>query len=526
MRTRFWSLSLVILLLVTLTCAPVSTLAEGVTYPIEGGKSVSWWMPMNGNLVTHLKTYSEHPVYKQLMANAGVNVDFVHPAIGQEKEEFSIMLASMELPDIIQTFPQYYSGGLEAALDDGVILDLTELVKEHAPDYYALISKDEETYKQFTKDGKILAFYTFWEELNPSAACITMRKDWLDQFGLKAEDMTTYAAVEQYFQGIKDNYPDVAPFMLNVKYDPYYYGFNMYPDTDGVRWYQVDGKVVYNDYGEQTSYRGWLTLMNSWYQKGYISPDFASYNGEQARSMFSAGLIGCFAEPIGNVYSDADASGLPIVKTPWWRQTPEAPINVYFPEGLERNGGQATVITSQCKNVVEAVKLLNYSFTDAGMLLTNYGVEGTSYTRNDQGEIQYTDLVLANPSYGTAVTHQLYRIHWIPNRKLADTTANPNITKRKELVEGRLMYAAGDPTMNGDYLLPAGVTLTPEEGAECGTIMNNVTTYIREMRLKFITGATAIDDTTWATYLAELDRMGLPRASEITQAAYDRYMGK
>ena len=518
MKKKIFALALALSLLLGITAAS----AEAVTYPIgDGSQTLSWWIPMNGNLVTVMQSYNEHPIYQQLMKDTGVNIDFTHPATGQESEEFGLMLVSGELPDIIQTFPDYYTGGVAAGYDDGVILDLTDLVKEYAPDYYALISADEDTYRQFTTDGKILAFYTYWEEYNPSAMCITLRQDWLDEFGLKAEDMTTYDAIEQYFQAILDNKPGVAPLYLNVTTNEYYLGYNIRPN-----WYQIDGQVVYYDQGEQPQYRAWLERMNSWYEKGYISVDFASYSSSEARSMFSAGLIGCFCEPIGNVYSDADSSGLSIAKSPYWYETDGMTVNVYFPEGLERNGGQGTVITSACEDPITAVKLLNYAYTDAGMMLTNYGIEGMCYTVADDGSIQYTDLVLNNPDYGTAVTHQLYRIHWIANRKLADTTCNPNVTKRQDVIDGRLLYTVPTDTFNGDYLLPAGVSscLTVEENSERSAIMSNVNTYISEMRLKFITGSASLDDASWAEYLATLENYGLSRAIEITQTAYARYL--
>ena len=57
------------------------------------------------------------------------------------------------------------------------------------------------------------------------------------------------------------------------------------------------------------------------------------------------------------------------------------------------------------------------------------------------------------------------------------------------------------------------------ENTERSAIMNNVNTYISEMRLKFITGSAALDDATWAEYLATLENYGLSRAIEITQTA-------
>ena len=155
------TLALVLALLLTLTLAG-GALAE-ITYPLgKEETTLTWWVPMNGNLVTQMSTYNEHPVYQQLMKDVGVNIEFQHPAVGQEKEQFGLMLLQDKLPDIIQAFPGYYDGGVQAAYDDGVIIDLTDLVKEYAPDYWALISADDTTYRQFTVNGKVLAFYTYW----------------------------------------------------------------------------------------------------------------------------------------------------------------------------------------------------------------------------------------------------------------------------------------------------------------------------------------------------------------------------
>ena len=514
-------ISLILALLLCLSAAGCA-LAEGVSYPMgKEDTTLSWWLPMNGNLVTVMGSYNEHPVYQQLAKNAGVTINFEHPAAGQEREEFGLLMVRDKLPDIIQNFNDYYTGQVQAGYDDGIVMDLTDLVKEYAPDYYALISKDEATWRQFTTNDRILAFYTYWEELNPGAQHVTLRQDWLDEFGLKAEDMTTYDAIEAYFQGILDNKPGVAPLYLNATYEGYYWGYNV---ING--WIAADGKVAYMDTGDQPQYRKLLERFHSWYEKGYVSVDFASYKSAEARSLFSAGLIGCFGEPIGNVVSDADSSGLSIVKSPFWKETEDTVVHTYFPEGLERNGGQCTVITTTCEDPITAVKLLNYGYTDEGMILTNFGIEGLSYTKDEAGNIHYTDLVVKNPDYGTAVTHQLYRIHWIPNRKLADTTCNPNVTKRQDIVEGRLRYTAITDTFNGDYKLPAGISLTMDENSERSSIMSNVNTYIGEMRLKFITGAEPLNDETWANYIQTLKSMGLDRAIEITQAAYDRYIAQ
>ena len=504
--------------------------AETITYPLSTDTELTYWVDMTNTLFAVMESYNEHIVWNKWQENTGVKLNFEHPAAGMAKEDFGLMLVSGELPDIIQEFGSYYTGGIQAGYEDGLVMDLTDLVKEYAPDYYKLISQNEDTWRQFTVNDRILSFNVWNEEENVSSKCILMRQDWLDEFGLKAEDMTTYDAYEKYFQAILDNKPGVVPLYLTVTpnnssssvNNTIYWGYNIQPD-----WCHIGDEVIYYDKGNLENYRAWMERMHAWYEKGYISQDFASYTYADSRAKFSAGTVGCYVVNVGPGVSDADASGIPIVKCPLWRVNADDAVNVCYYEGFERNGQHGTVITTACKDPITAVKLLNYGYTDEGMYLSNYGVEGVSYTVDESGKRVFTDTVYKNPTYGTTLTMYIYRIHYMPNRRLADVTSNPAITIRPEVVAMRKQYTEISDKLNGNYIMPTSVALTSEENAERSGIMQNADTYIAEMRLKFITGVVEINDATWSEYLTTLyDTYKLSRALEITQAAYNRYIGK
>jgi putative aldouronate transport system substrate-binding protein len=76
----------------------------------------------------------------------------------------------------------------------------------------------------------------------------------------------------------------------------------------------------------------------------------------------------------------------------------------------------------------------------------------------------------------------------------------------------------------GKGKMPVGVTLTAEESDELTNIEASLGTYVPEMSAKFITGEATKAD--WENYLKELDKMGLARALEIRQAAYDRFLAR
>lgn len=74
---------------------------------------------------------------------------------------------------------------------------------------------------------------------------------------------------------------------------------------------------------------------------------------------------------------------------------------------------------------------------------------------------------------------------------------------------------------NGYKHMMPRTMLTAEENAEYSKIMNDVKTYVDEMKIKFIVGAEPISK--FEDYRAELKKMGIERAIELQQAAFDRY---
>ena len=54
--------------------------------------------------------------------------------------------------------------------------------------------------------------------------------------------------------------------------------------------------------------------------------------------------------------------------------------------------------------------------------------------------------------------------------------------------------------------------------------MAQVDTFAKEMMVKYITGAESLDN--FDSYIDEVNDYGLTRATEITQAALDRFLGQ
>lgn len=74
-----------------------------------------------------------------------------------------------------------------------------------------------------------------------------------------------------------------------------------------------------------------------------------------------------------------------------------------------------------------------------------------------------------------------------------------------------------------DVKLPM-VSLTTEESLEMATMTSLIDDYRKEMVVKFIMGQEPLEN--FPAFVAELNELGVNRALEIYQAAYERYLAR
>ena len=88
------------------------------------------------------------------------------------------------------------------------------------------------------------------------------------------------------------------------------------------------------------------------------------------------------------------------------------------------------------------------------------------------------------------------------------------------------MYNVWDPSSDGTGVLPTPyMTMPAEEGEEFAALMADIKTYVAECKHKFVTGEMTVDGD-WDAFQAQLESMGIARATEIWQASYDRYLAR
>lgn len=183
-------------------------------------------------------------------------------------------------------------------------------------------------------------------------------------------------------------------------------------------------------------------------------------------------------------------------------------------------GAEASAaISASSKHPELAVQVLDYAYGEEGYLLFNYGIEGQSYNWKD-GKPELTELITSNPdnlSYLEALT-------------LYTHTVNPGpYVESKELI-GKLAVTNEDhnydswKTDNLKHILPP-VSISAEESNEFTRIMSDVDTLVNEITLKVILGSEPADEA-FRELTEKLESLGIGRALEIQQAAYDRFLNR
>lgn len=509
------------------TAAPSSEEAgEDFGLPIcEEKTTISIWVPMSSNVTNIVDNIGDTAFFKALEERTNVHVEFQHPSAGGEAQAFNLLISSGELPDMVMCSAAYpYPGGFDQAVADGYFMDLTDLIPKYCPNYlkavesYAAKTTFEKQYLNAikTEEGRYVGIGQVFIEPQGDFAGYYMRKDWLDDLGLK--EPVTYEDWENVLTKFKEEKGATAPLALaSTGYD----GFNDLPGGYGVNssFYQIDNKIHYGPM--EDGWKDYMTMLNRWYQKGLIDPDFMSgSNFLPDTAMIVTGKTGAFftmytlIAMYENGNEDPNALYVPVTAP----VLKEGDKNMFGLQMLPGFGGLA--ISQDSKNAEVCLKWLNYMYSPEGSLFVNYGVEGDTFEYVD-GVPQYTEKVTKNEKYSFSEAMCYYTMPsgYLPNlqdwrRELAAVPekdcANYEVFPSNKTTERSL------PSLTG--------IMNAEESTEYAKLFADVDTIMSEATVGFITGTKPLDE--WDSYVEKLKSAGIERLIEIGQGAWDRFMNK
>jgi putative aldouronate transport system substrate-binding protein len=494
--------------------------ASGTTgYPLNTSATISWWLEIPTNVSANYTSVADTPFGKGLQERTGVKINYLHPPAGGGNEQFNLLVASGDLPDIMERNWIQYPGGPEKAIEDGVVLKLNDIYPKYAP-YLSAYFKANPDIDRMTKTDSG-SYYSFplisAEPILLTSAGPMIRQDWLDDLGLQMP--TTIDEWHTVLTAFKEKKNSPAP--LSFEYNSYFDSCYLFYAYHANRDFYVgdDGKIAYG--GIENNYRDFLVTFSQWYKEGLVDPDLPTQQFQQVSAKITGNVSGATVGSLNSrmgVWTNAVRASNPKFKlagvpVPVLKKG-DKPFRGY---GTQAYRGTGAAITGASKNQEIAARVLDYTYGPEGHLYYNFGVEGTTY-KMVNGYPTYTDEVLNNPK------------GWPSAQVLASYShagyGGPYIQDARYILQVLTLpeqRQALDKWVWDGWLkqVVPSITPTPDESREFARIMNEINTYKNEMELKFILGTENLSS--WSTYVSTIKRMGIDRAVEIQNAALARY---
>ncbi len=495
------------------------------TWPLKEKKELSIWIVWSNDYVENPNDLKAIQKMEEL-TNVHVNWQVVDAASAQE--QFGLMLASGEYPDIIRDCGTYYPGGTEKGVQDGVLVDLTDVAEKYMPNYTALRTSIPELEKDtVTDEGKIVGTRTitsYFGDIRGERvwAGMALRGDWLDELGLEVP--RTIDDWDKVLTAFKENYPECeAPLMIGTNGYDY---FSHFLSAYGVLGeFYKDGDTV--KYGPlEDGYKQWLTLFHDWYERGLIDPNFMTNSADMASpaDYIGTGKAGAGVQLWGltsdvlktqGYTTDEDfnlvATSSPVLKE---GDTPEIGFNT---SALVK---EEVGISTSTKDLELACRYLDFWYSNESMLLNTLGIEGESYTVDADGTYHLTDAMQAMVDEGKVNT----RAEAVYTYTLGTADFGLyNWGMFDPIYEGQDALKAYDEFDKDkfDLMLPPCMTMTDAENTEYVTLYTDIQTLARENTVKFITGEKSLDE--YEEFVEQLRSYNIDRCIELQQAALDRY---
>ena len=494
-----------------------------ISYPLaDTPATLDYWITWELSADTMYNDVSEHIAFKELEEATGVHLNVLAQSQAAGQTNTNLMIASGDYADMIGMFS--YPTGMDAAVDDEIVVDLKDMIPEYAPDYYRyLIADDNKLWKSVqTDEGHIGAFVTVGTK--PTVADGTMTFQFmLDELGVKKDDLRTVDQYEDYLTAAKNQYGMAAPlylpgdFMLDGDTLANTYGVALKVDaiTGDLPWIVEDGEVKFG-YLED-GFTEYVTLLHDWYEKGLIDSDTAShpteYRDEDLINLVANKQVAVFHRGDGLVDMLSGISGEQVM--PIYFPTVNADDTLHVGGGVDTISGETgTVITTGCDNLELAMQFMNYCYTDDWVLPSNYGVEGETYDMVD-GEPVFQEWVYTTEGRTFSSVLMDYTF-------LAMVDANVETPGRSEAAISCEDTWNDNIDNQNDY--PVGAAMTIDEGDQYNRHAGDLVTLVKQYTAKFITGDEPLSNI--PEFQQKLRDTGIQDCIDAKQSAYDRYMSR
>ncbi|WP_274652015.1 extracellular solute-binding protein [Paenibacillus humicola] len=460
-------------------------------------------------------------------------------------EKRQISLASGDYPDAFLLVPyidNFTQNDLLRYGQQGVILPLNDLIDQYAPNIKKTLEENPD-YKAINTapDGKIYGL----TQLSACYHCSFPNKMWVNTKWMKQLGIETPKTTEDFkkmLEAFKNDDPngngkkDEVPLSgsketFGVHVIPYLMNAFIY-DDDHTYLMMDSGKVDFSP--NKPQWREGLKYVKSLFDEGLIDPGAFTQNadafkkiGENSPQILGAGAgmhPAIFIDIAdGNRYSK-DYDSIPPISGP--------DGTAYATTQYTGNPGTAFVLTNKASKEAQIamIKALDYIYTFDGELAADNGVEGVDWRKPKEGEkaldesIQPRYATIQKPA-GSKPTNNAWA--QLGQYNLSAEFRN-SIVQSTDIYKSdgyeRRLFAATKNNYDGKQpkeVFPYwAVWIDPASADQASILQTNITNYVDQSALQFITGNKDLDKD-WDSYVKGFDSLDLKSYLDMMQKAYD-----
>lgn len=466
-------------------------------------------------------------VYKEVEKITGTKVTWIHPAVGADIDmAINLMVASKDLPDlIVKAKWKDASGGVASWVTDGTLCDLTKRIPESMPAYWKTVQGIPGAINDLYVDGKL--YYV--AEIGHGSAYRgpVLRGDWLRKLNQKFP--TTVGELYDVLTAIRKGDPngngkaDEWP-MSDLAFQDQNFGLGHLLWPFGVHWgfLQVDGKVTFGPL--QPEFAEAMAYIRKLYAEGLIDPDYATQDRNSLDGKFMNHLVGYEygMQPTKMNGALNGAGGFAAEGTLNMKRDAAGPAYVFGSEYIAYiSSNSDTAVTTKCREPGKALSWIDFFFTDEGVKLGNWGIEGLSHKMVDGKPVyDFTGaLALRKDLDANSVKYMflLMSLSTFPTRQTLPAYYATLHPLSATAIDGWNKVA------DKSRILP-NVSLSQKERESINDRLVDINTYIAIQYDKLVTGQTPIAEI--PAIQKRLVDMGINDCIKVYQAAYDRYLRK
>lgn len=438
----------------------------------------------------------------------------------------SVALASADLPDIIMGIT---TDELRKYAPNGQFLNLYDY-EEETKDYMAIVNAEDRAAKTKTfeiEDG-MYGFQTLEYNRIDLAPLVALRVDRLKEANVSTP--TTWDELYDAMLAIKELYPDQYVFSTRngttymIGQLAYAMGSGGFPcfSSSGMYYEPEEDKWLYGPTKE--SFETVIEFLANSYKDGLLDPDYASMDKDTEHEKLSNGSLSMVVDNnsfIGRVYNPALAQVDENAKFDIVEPMTNEDNGTKRALRYERDWTEFTCVNADTKYPERIMELLNWMYTEEGIMVTNFGEEGVDYTVGSDGTIT-TDAALIekhkNDSdvfsgvQGELGAGLLGLGHYIDEALYAEVS-DPIFVEQGQVIRG--WTEAGEIDYNS-----AVPYFTTDEQDEITELQQNIANVFNAEIDSYINGQKSLDD--WSNLVEMLEQQGTERLEELYNVAYER----